>query len=1839
MVPQRRIPTTLRDFLNYLPALCENEYSTVVSYLVWRTLKNCLNNKYENIDWRSLIEIFESESWQTGKYQSTLHSNNWKKEYFQNNKNLNNHINSMCSRHCYPIETVYYCFSCTTNPLYEICEECFDKEQHIGHTYAAKVVTRLEGRVCHCGNPSVFKEPKYAFLCKNKRNNNARRENKEYDENMHTTFNDIFDFIIEIMFHLREQNDIQYYCADDSSQTKADNVLSQGDISLLSDESSEDGSVKEMIKIQYEYNRNLNEKWGIQIDDADCQMHAMDLASKISKVLNTSTEYAMAITDKLIDNCTSTTIITSDDFSKLRKIAEEFEKQSITVHIRRLKDIFQRELIDDLTDWIYKLCDNSDDYTRLVRTLRLTMLGNWTTKSDTMISSIDSKLKRKNGIKLYGGFLVSNSTSPDVFMFQPWNFNHITDRNITLIMNDYNRELIENTSTSNVSQFCTIHGSRFQFIATECANLLSKTSSFKMLRVLCKLFTLNDESRKCLAAQYFDVYLTILYSTVASDNTGAKVSLMSLLSQYTFQDPEIANLAIRSGFIERALKFAFMLMAFNPEDLLSYLPITLYQGLKLPSEAIRNRRTIICFKDLCMLMSTNTIPEELLQNRNILQCIVDAFSEFSNILPLKRETAEHVEFENFDFSSFYFFFSSVLIMTDGYIRSVALIEDKKKRREFVINLLHIAVTKEFELLGRFRKRNEASSALNPLPASNSEKPHLSTVKENICNHLSDTINFQVGVDAQNFFNPMSYLFKFILQWSQSGRYEPLPDNLKNCIELSEIFSDKKKALYMSESALSTLVLIGQINVGFWVRNGAPITHQLRMYTKYSMREFTYASDLFNVQFSMCMSDPDDFMVTYISRWGLKHWANGIPMGDYPDDETTIGIVNECILLLIQLLTEVKSLALVSSIDGFEKTLRTEIINAICFDTCTYNQIMSIIPEHITKHAAFDTYLNKYTNYTAPTGLNDSGSFTLKPAYRNEIDPYYFGISSSRRYEIEKNMRKHMADEKMVSYDDTFVPAKNVIGHLIATPYHGLYSISSVDTFGMFLKNTLEHIKKFEYENLLPRAVHLIHLCVINNVNDFMKIFWREYAVVDTEFCHYHSIGSVLYSCLLIDNFSNHHGKIREIYHYLSESAPHVDINGYLQEQAFSYNPDLIWSSIQAKSMKDQEIEKKKKTAKSRKNRLLRKLAKQQLKFMENNSVNVSDIETSMESPTPLSHLSSVTPPKIDELAWRFPDDYCVFCKMTKDDDSFVYFSYQEMNICDHQLSFDQSPSLDIENGSLNLTAVAAVKQNAILRTCGHGSHVKCLGDHMKSIRSGQTQTTKNIPSAYGFGLIYCPVCNALGNSFVPKFCEYNDRSVDSFFTPSRFGSSVTLNSVLTITSKEAALIFSDLLNFETVNDTSNYNIANDCNNIPHQINQLLINTVENLEMRLRNKNDDTSMNVRDIPSQCMVTMRLLTEFVTYLHHVSNETSMEENSFTWNISWDRFLLNYSDINPLLLTNELFTMSGGTSEERAGCLLKLIKCKLYQDFVSLLKELISHNFEVTLRSNSSKSDGVALCNNILSVFTDKLFHQDGILTDERLKTFGGQLYCLIKDSMKVFLRRLHILFFVRYPIETINESNNVEELNYYFNYFRLPSILNFDDLLQDFIVNDVELIIHIINNVLSPSDLFQFVNDISRLSFASPEPFHLVDLPYNLSHLHKALKNENVYKALREELTICLFCGQKMNIQKQVSTQGYSIGNCTDHMRNGCPVISTYGVFLLVRTNSIYISYGDRGTFYRTPYLNEYGEADEEFKFSLPVYLNEKRYEFLTKEIVLGNMIPHLIFRSSDGNADLGGWETL
>ncbi|SCU85811.1 LADA_0D09890g1_1 [Lachancea dasiensis] len=1796
----------VREFLVSLPRLANESYHEVISYVLWQTLDECVTQGIEKVDWLNKRRLFDSLNWKRGVFQSLQLPSNWRDGFFSSNGESHTHEKSSCGRISKPTETVFYCFDCTRNPLYEICDRCFDPQHHMGHRYTSRVVVRPEGRICHCGDGSVFISSENgdigAFKCRNSANNGSFRVDfeQERDTNLVCLFEQILDYILDATALFKEQSDdiARTFMAHDNGTAE-----------------------------------NCSDQYVLQLCGNECSLHIKDLSSKISSVFHRPPEFGVMMTDMLHRGEPSVTILRSSNFSKLDEIREIFAAQNVIVQVKKTSDVFKECLVDELTNWIYKFCTVNTSLCGKL-SLRVAICGIWQSGLLSNGNTTGLLCPFTPKIALLGGFVVPFEQRQNFPWAQPWTFpqksDTVHDPQMLQIMQVYDRNLQATYPSGQSTVFGSLQGSRLQHLLVQGTSVIPMMWKFRLPKIVSSIFSIIDDSRNCIAAQYIDIYPNLLYDTVASDSAGYKLSLMSCLSQLVFQIPTIANMIVTSGFIERITQVAFTLMSFSVEDLAECPPVPLFRDLKLPSDTIKNKRSVICFKDIYLVMSTNTVPELLLSNQHILWCMIKCFCAFNNVLPLSRETSEHIEYENFDFSSYYFYFSSILVMVDGFTRNICQLQDPSLRVRVVHRFLRVCLSKELEFLKTFK---QVDFSQKPPRINLKANFGFSLIHEAICDTTADIISFQVGSSCQNFFNPMSYFFKFVTQWSHCGRYAPLSYSIKNFFKLEEIFADKRQILWMCESSLSTLVLIAQINAGFWVRNGSPIQHQARMYTRYSMREFTYFSDLYMLQMAMSIADPNEFMVTYISRWGLKNWAQGTPIGDYPESEITISMVDQCLLLLIQLLSETRSLTMKSSIEGFEKTIQTELVHALCFKNSTYSELLSIIPEHVTKHPAFDLYLHDMASFSPPNKLMDAGIFTLKREYFKLVDPYFIGFISSKRYEAEKLVRESMAAEMTNSFARTFVPAADVSNLLGETFFENLYQIAGTDIFGHFIKNTLIHVNNSHHDSLLGKVTHIIHLCIVNNAFEFGPVFWKEYGFSSSEYPHFSSIGSLLYSFLSKDEFLNEHGKIREIFRCCSQKAPYVDMESILEQQTRSQNFDLLKDGdVNSTERKDEEFLKRKMLAKAKRLKIMKHIARQQQKFLANN-------QSSNEEGS-LNNYNN----KVDDEHCVIPESTCVFCKMDKDDDMFVYFSYLERNLCGRKITLDKHTRNGPTGGS-GVRKEFLIKP--VIRTCGHGAHEGCLFNHMKSTRTAHNHITKNVPSSLGFSLAFCPLCSALTNSFLPHIRPNRVTSPGAPLEREDFDG--FLFTKTSETCRRAVAVLHRLL----------YQEAESPLQPPLELlSKIQSDAIKNAEAATRSSKESSlidKVSKNFLKNQHMITLVLISQMkkfmATLAHPAISGAKLGLNS-THNpllhplmSSWDQFIGTYEDVDLLdSITAWLPTRHLYQDIKVEAVLKNFLDKGLHQDFV-FISEL--------LRKNAFTDDmkRIFLDKSLLSGFSTSwtLLEADSIVKNmehycpsldlSKINLFTDCASSILYSSMIIRMRKLTALLcadgLVKIPSET--DCTNFNDLNNLLTYCGLPpfekQLRHFSNTLPK-LAAEISLTAAMARVCESPH------RQSDVLSLCLFEESLLIRLPPLYSELIDAGDDALMQlRFKRGEIAICLFCGDRLHVQHATAIHNYSIGECTDHCLYQCPSKSVYGCFLLVLSNATYLSYGHRGTFFQAPFLNKFGETDEDYRTGSPVFLNQERYLHLSQDIVLGNMIPHLVFRLTDNNSDLGGWESI
>ena len=86
-------------------------------------------------------------------------------------------------------------------------------------------------------------------------------------------------------------------------------------------------------------------------------------------------------------------------------------------------------------------------------------------------------------------------------------------------------------------------------------------------------------------------------------------------------------------------------------------------------------------------------------------------------------------------------------------------------------------------------------------------------------------------------------------------------------------------------------------------------------------------------------------------------------------------------------------------------------------------------------------------------------------------------------------------------------------------------------------------------------------------------------------------------------------------------------------------------------------------------------------------------------------------------------------------------------------------------------------------------------------------------------------------------------------------------------------------------------------------------------------------------------------------------------------------------------------------------------------------------------------------------------------------------------------------------------------------------------------------------------------------------------------------------------------------------------------------SSIGLFINIRKCNVLYLHAGNGSWTNAPYLDKYGEADPGLRRNRQLFLNQKRYDALLRNVWLQHGVPTMISRKLEADTNNGGWETL
>lgn len=121
-----------------------------------------------------------------------------------------------------------------------------------------------------------------------------------------------------------------------------------------------------------------------------------------------------------------------------------------------------------------------------------------------------------------------------------------------------------------------------------------------------------------------------------------------------------------------------------------------------------------------------------------------------------------------------------------------------------------------------------------------------------------------------------------------------------------------------------------------------------------LRELCYDQDLYILQTSLILMDPDIIFVTILDRFGLRDYFSGITTHDIFEPQQLSSMVEEVLYVLIVILSEDASAQRLS----VEGSVRREIVHALAMGPCTFSDLVKRVAERLVDDVCFERMLSQ-----------------------------------------------------------------------------------------------------------------------------------------------------------------------------------------------------------------------------------------------------------------------------------------------------------------------------------------------------------------------------------------------------------------------------------------------------------------------------------------------------------------------------------------------------------------------------------------------------------------------------------------------------------------------------------------------------------------------------------------------------------------------------------------------------------------------------------------------------------------------------------------------------------------
>ncbi|KAJ2901362.1 putative e3 ubiquitin-protein ligase ubr1 protein [Zalerion maritima] len=599
--------------------------------------------------------------------------------------------------------------------------------------------------------------------------------------------------------------------------------------------------------------------------------------------------------------------------------------------------------------------------------------------------------------------------------------------------------------------------------------------------------------------------------------------------------------------------------------------------------------------------------------------------------------------------------------------------------------------------------------------------------------------------------------------------------------------------------------LAQMKAGMWVRNGLSLRHQSATYRNIMQRDVSHQRDIFLLQTALVVCDPSRVLASLVDRYGMEKWVKGLfeQRATAQDETQHLDVVEDMIHLMIVLLSDRTSLLCPDDEPHpLQVVIRRDISHVLCFKPLSFSEICSKLPDRYQESEDFPTILNEMATYKHPEGVSDIGTFELRPEFIEHVDPYNAHYNRNQREESEAAYKKLMA--KMTGKTPEDVVYEPKLRQITAGLFTGLSDFTSTGMFAQIMFYCLLYplhserltpsVPVTRLETFLQVVLHLVVIAISEDKagengmagdvpNSFVYSALTKACRSNfmTDCPEHKTIVSILELLSKNDSLKACHPKIALILRRMKQKQPHAFESAFYH---LGVPVDRISTASPATHNADEERERKKKAARDRQARVMAQFQEQQKNFMaQQGGIDWGDLEDDGEDEqVQQEHTKS----------WKYPDGRCILCQEDTDDKklygTFSLFISSNIlrqtdmqdgdflrEVCNTPCNLDRSAD-DIRpfgvarenrkiiekintHGEIIPTERQVIgkgftgrlsRKGPVSVGCGHIMHYSCFENYFDSTEKRHSQQiARHHPENLKSLEFVCPLCKALGNSFIP----------------------------------------------------------------------------------------------------------------------------------------------------------------------------------------------------------------------------------------------------------------------------------------------------------------------------------------------------------------------------------------------------------------------------------------------------------------------------------------------------------